>query len=91
MIVSEFRVIPNIRLRSARPVTAVMHALSDDTRLAIVQILRAEEVLREAGLVEQENRGTQRWTTLRAAEFEDRFPGLRNAVAAPFGGGSAQR
>ncbi|MET4705969.1 helix-turn-helix domain-containing protein [Frigoribacterium sp. UYMn621] len=86
------------------PVTAVMHALSDETRLAIVHTLLAEptgracgtfpvdvapstlshhfKVLREAGLIHQEDRGTQRWTMLRAPELDARFPGLLAAVIA---------
>jgi DNA-binding transcriptional ArsR family regulator len=98
---------------SSIPVTAVMHALSDDTRLAIVQILQAEEdgracgtfpvdvapstlshhfkVLREAGLIEQENRGTQRWTTLRAADLQDRFPGLLDAITTAAAGDSTRQ
>lgn len=84
------------------PVTAVLHALSDETRLSIVHTLRAEpggracgtfpvdvapstlshhfKVLREAGLIHQEDRGTQRWTVLRASELDDRFPGFLDAV-----------
>ena len=84
------------------PVTAVLHALSDETRLSIVRTLRAEpegracgtfsvnvapstlshhfKVLREAGLIHQEDRGTQRWTALRARDLEARFPGILTAV-----------
>lgn len=84
------------------PVSTVLHALSDETRLSIVQMLRAEpdgracgtfpvtvapstlshhfKVLREAGLIQQEDRGTQRWTVLRARAVDDRFPGLLDAV-----------
>jgi DNA-binding transcriptional ArsR family regulator len=83
-------------------VTAVLHALSDETRLLIVQTLRAEpegracgtftvnvapstlshhfRVLREAGLIHQEDRGTQRWTVLRTSELDSRFPGFLDAV-----------
>jgi DNA-binding transcriptional ArsR family regulator len=89
---------------SGVPVTAVLHALSDETKLSIVHILRAEpqgracgtfpvnvspstlshhfKVLREAGLIRQENRGTQRWTSLRVPEVDDRFPGILDAVIA---------
>lgn len=85
-------------------VTAVLHALSDETRLSIVRTLHAEpdgracgtfpvnvasstlshhfKVLREAGLIRQEDRGTQRWTMLRVREFDARFPGFLNAVIA---------
>ncbi|MET3176513.1 UNVERIFIED_ORG: DNA-binding transcriptional ArsR family regulator [Arthrobacter sp. UYCu721] len=84
------------------PVTAVLHALSDETRLSIVHTLRAEpegracgtfpvdvapstlsyhfKVLREAGLIHQEDRGTQRWTMLRTPELDARFPGFLDAV-----------
>lgn len=86
------------------PVTAVMHALSDETRLAIVHALLAEpagrpcgtfsvdvapstlshhfKVLREAGLIHQEDRGAQRWTVLRASELSARFPGFLDALIA---------
>ncbi|WP_104129452.1 helix-turn-helix transcriptional regulator [Cryobacterium sp. N21] len=85
-------------------VTAVLHALSDETRLSIVRTLHAEpdgracgtfpvnvapstlshhfKVLREAGLIRQEDRGTQRWTVLRVREVDARFPGFLNAVIA---------
>ena len=86
------------------PVTAMMHALSDETRLAIVHTLFAEpdgracgtfpvdvapstlshhfKVLREAGLIHQEDRGAQRWTMLRAPELDTRFPGFLASVIA---------
>lgn len=86
------------------PVTAVLHALSDDSRLTIVKTLRAEpegracgtfpvevapstlshhfKVLRNAGLIRQEDRGTQRWNVLRDDELDDRFPGLLDVVLA---------
>jgi len=38
------------------------------------------KVLREAGLIHQEDRGTQRWTVLRAPELDARFPGFLDAV-----------
>ncbi|MFC5931772.1 transcriptional regulator [Cryobacterium melibiosiphilum] len=85
-------------------VTAVLHALSDETRLSIVRTLHAEpdgracgtfpvnvapstlshhfKVLREAGLIRQEDRGTQRWTMLRVREVDARFPGFLDAVIA---------
>jgi DNA-binding transcriptional ArsR family regulator len=37
-------------------------------------------VLREAGLIHQERRGTQKLNSLRRAEFDERFPGLLDAV-----------
>ena len=86
----------------AVPVTEVLHALSDATRLLIVRTLRAEpegracgtfpvdvapstlshhfKVLREAGVIHQEDRGTQRWTVLRAHELDARLPGVLDAV-----------
>ncbi|GLZ09096.1 hypothetical protein Acsp03_65620 [Actinomadura sp. NBRC 104412] len=39
-------------------------------------------VLREAGIIHQSQRGTRRWTSLRSAEFDERFPGLLQAVMA---------
>ncbi len=88
----------------AVPVTEVLHALSDPTRLSIIRTLRAEpdgracgtfpvdvapstlshhfKVLREAGLIHQEDRGTQRWTVLRARELDARLPGVLDAVIA---------
>lgn len=95
------------------PVTAVLHALSDETRLSIVHTLRAEpegracgtfpvnvapstlshhfKVLREAGLIYQEDRGTQRWTALRVRDLEARFPGFIDAVIAATETSSAAR
>jgi DNA-binding transcriptional ArsR family regulator len=37
-------------------------------------------VLREAGIIRQRQDGNRRWTTLRAADLEDRFPGLLGTV-----------
>jgi DNA-binding transcriptional ArsR family regulator len=37
-------------------------------------------VLREAGVIRQRQDGNRRWTTLRAADLEDRFPGLLGTV-----------
>ncbi|MFB9908337.1 ArsR/SmtB family transcription factor [Allokutzneria oryzae] len=37
-------------------------------------------VLREAGVVRSEARGTQRWLTLRQSELDDLFPGLLDVV-----------
>ena len=44
------------------------------------------KVLREAGVIRQREQGTRRWTTLRRADLDDRFPGLVDAVL-----GSADR
>lgn len=88
----------------AMELTAVMHALSDPTRLAIVRTLHSEpegrgcgtfdvdvaastlshhfKVLRESGLIHQEARGTRRWTRLRSADLQARFPGLIDALMA---------
>jgi DNA-binding transcriptional ArsR family regulator len=38
------------------------------------------KVLREAGIIRQEERGNRRWTWLRTDELETRFPGLLQAV-----------
>jgi len=84
--------------------TAVLHALSDPTRLAIVRTLYADRegracgtfpvevaastlshhfgVLRAAGLISQEDRGNQRWTTLRLAEMDQRFPNVLPSLLA---------
>lgn len=40
------------------------------------------KVLREAGVIAQEERGVRRWTTLRAADLDERFPGLLASVVA---------
>jgi DNA-binding transcriptional ArsR family regulator len=37
-------------------------------------------VLRDAGLIHQEDRGSRRWTTLRGDDVEDRFPGVLGAI-----------
>ncbi len=37
-------------------------------------------VLREAGLIHQREEGSRRWTTLRHADLEARFPGLVDTV-----------
>jgi DNA-binding transcriptional ArsR family regulator len=37
-------------------------------------------VLREAGVIHQREDGNRRWTTLRAADLEERFPGLVDAI-----------
>jgi DNA-binding transcriptional ArsR family regulator len=39
-------------------------------------------VLREAGVIAQEDRGRQRMTTLRRADLDARFPGLLGSVLA---------
>ena len=38
------------------------------------------KVLREAAVIHQREEGTRRWTTLRHAELEERFPGLLDTV-----------
>ena len=79
----------------------VLHALSDPTRMTIVQTLRFDaeracgtfpvdvapstlthhfRVLREAGIIRQREEGNRRWTTLRADDLEDRFPGLVDRI-----------
>ena len=37
-------------------------------------------VLREAGLIQQREEGSRRWTTLREADINARFPGLLETV-----------
>jgi DNA-binding transcriptional ArsR family regulator len=39
-------------------------------------------VLREAGLIQQREEGSRRWTTLREADIDARFPGLLATVLA---------
>src|ERR1700753_2572102 len=41
-------------------------------------------VLREAGIIRQRQDGNRRWTTLRAAALEHRFPGLLDTVLASY-------
>lgn len=37
-------------------------------------------VLRQAGVIRQREQGNRRWTTLRLADLDSRFPGLVDAV-----------
>jgi DNA-binding transcriptional ArsR family regulator len=46
------------------------------------------QVLREAGVISSERRGTEVVNTLRARELERRFPGLLGAILAASGGRS---
>ena len=83
--------------------TAVLNALSDDTRLQIVQTLAKSQevacsyfdihmpksslshhfrVLRAAGLITTRKEGTALLNRLRAAELEERFPGVLKSVLA---------
>ncbi|GAA5196531.1 helix-turn-helix transcriptional regulator [Rugosimonospora acidiphila] len=39
-------------------------------------------VLREAGLIHQREEGNRRWTTLRLADLDGRFPGLLDSILA---------
>jgi DNA-binding transcriptional ArsR family regulator len=41
-------------------------------------------VLREAGVIRQREDGNRRWTTLRGADLERRFPGLLAAIGAAY-------
>ncbi len=81
---------------------AVLHALSDPQRLAIVRALAESpaprrcgsfglglakstmthhfRVLREAGVVSQQEEGTARLNRLRREDLDRRFPGLLDAV-----------
>ncbi|MFJ1756782.1 ArsR/SmtB family transcription factor [Kitasatospora sp. NPDC088134] len=83
----------------------VLHALSDPTRMTIVDTLDGTperacgtfpvdvapstlshhfKVLRESGLIRQREDGNRRLTTLRAADLEERFPGLLATVLAAY-------
>jgi DNA-binding transcriptional ArsR family regulator len=81
---------------------AVLHALSDPQRLAIVRCLAESadprrcgsfgltvtkstlthhfRVLREAGVIDQQEDGTARLNRLRRDDLDRRFPGLLDAV-----------
>jgi DNA-binding transcriptional ArsR family regulator len=81
---------------------AVLHALSDPQRLAIIRALAESpeprrcgsfglglakstmthhfRVLREAGVVRQDEQGTARLNRLRREDLDARFPGLLDAV-----------
>lgn len=82
---------------------AVLYALADPARLAIVHKLSMEgcglncsaaapadlpkstqsyhyQILREAGLIRSERRGTEVVNALRCAEIDKRFPGVLAAV-----------
>jgi DNA-binding transcriptional ArsR family regulator len=105
------------RAELAHPQTAeldlldVLHALSDPTRMTIVQTLRTDperacgtfpvdvapstlthhfRVLREAGVIHQREDGNRRWTTLRAADLERRFPGLVDTVMSAYASQNGQ-
>ncbi len=41
-------------------------------------------VLREAGVIRQREEGNRRWTTLRRADIDDRFPGVLDSVIASY-------
>jgi DNA-binding transcriptional ArsR family regulator len=41
-------------------------------------------VLREAGVIRQREDGNRRWTRLRTADLEDRFPGLVETVVTAY-------
>lgn len=81
--------------------TRVLHALSDPTRLTIINTLLANDekpcgtfpvsvspstlshhfrVLREAGVIYQREEGSRRFTSLRRAELDQRYPGLIELV-----------
>jgi DNA-binding transcriptional ArsR family regulator len=89
----------------------VLHALSDPTRMTIVQTLRFDSeracgtfpvevapstlthhfrVLREAGVIRQREEGNRRWTTLRAADLEERFPGVLDRIVTAYDHQTAQ-
>jgi DNA-binding transcriptional ArsR family regulator len=80
------------------PLDLALHALADPNRLAMVARLAATErlscahaastlsnhlkLLRAAGLIETTQAGREMINTLRRAEFDQRFPGLLDAVLA---------
>lgn len=41
-------------------------------------------VLREAGVIHQREDGNRRWTTLRRADLDERFPGLIDQILAAY-------
>ena len=47
-------------------------------------------VLREAGVIHQREEGTRRWTSLRGADLEARFPGVLDRIVANFAPEEAQ-
>ena len=51
-----------------------------DTRVAKSTLSHHLKVLREAGLTRTQVYGTQRLVSLRAAELDERFPGLLDSV-----------
>ena len=82
---------------------AVLHALSDPTRLHITHTLdqigeatcsmidcavskststHHYRVLREAGVIRQEYRGTAKYSSLRRDDLDARFPGLLDSILA---------
>jgi DNA-binding transcriptional ArsR family regulator len=110
IIVAKFddrRIISNMTThhpaQSELDLPAVLHALSDPQRLAIVRSLAEEyptprrcgtfglsvskstlthhfRVLREAGVIEQQQDGTARLNSLRREDLDQRFPGLLDAI-----------
>jgi DNA-binding transcriptional ArsR family regulator len=48
-------------------------------------------VLREAGIIHQREDGNRRWTSLRSAELEARFPGLLDAIVGAYLGEPGDR
>jgi DNA-binding transcriptional ArsR family regulator len=83
----------------------VLHALSDPTRMTIVQTLLADperpcgtfpvtvapstlthhfRVLRDAGVIHQREEGRRRWTSLRRADLETRFPGVLDTIVSAY-------
>src|ERR1700710_2959948 len=48
-------------------------------------------VLREAGVIAQREEGNRRWTTLRMADLEERFPGVLGTVLQAAGHGHVAR
>lgn len=68
---------------------AIVHTLREDTErpcgtfpvtVATSTLTHHFRVLREAGLIRQREEGNRRWTTLRRADLETRFPGVVDAI-----------
>jgi len=47
---------------------------------ALIALTHHFRILREAGVIHQREAGNRRWTTLRRADLETRFPGVLDAV-----------
>ncbi|MEU2232183.1 ArsR/SmtB family transcription factor [Streptomyces vietnamensis] len=70
-----------------RRIVAELYAAGEDLACGTIELPVGKStathhfhVLREAGLIRQHYAGTSRMNTLRREEFEERFPGLLQAV-----------